>query len=256
MLFRIPDTISPTNHHSLEMSRPLLRPLRSCRNPLLPSSRCSQRTFLPSVTASISRNQQHLRQPALRSHSPNHRAYHSHHHPDPPPHEYTNSQTTILTAALKHVPSLGFTRDALTLGARDTGFLDVSIQLLPRGEFDLILFWLASRRGLVRAAVEQKGLLAESQSLSVEDKTKALIMERLRMNSDIRHQWQDVCESKRRKERNKSNKKPKPTGSSAHVHAVEHPALPLRTARPLLRYPPSSGRHLRRCVLVYEASLR
>ncbi|OJJ02539.1 hypothetical protein ASPVEDRAFT_42033 [Aspergillus versicolor CBS 583.65] len=174
------------------MSRPLLRPLRSCRSPLLSSSRCSQKTFLPSITAPISRNQQHLRQPALRSHSPNHRAYHSHHHPDPPPHEYTNSQTTILTAALKHVPSLGFTRDALTLGARDTGFLDVSIQLLPRGEFDLILFWLASRRGLLRAAVEQKGLLAGSQSLSVEDKTKALIMERLRMNSDIRHKWQDA----------------------------------------------------------------
>ncbi|OJJ59749.1 hypothetical protein ASPSYDRAFT_131610 [Aspergillus sydowii CBS 593.65] len=174
------------------MSRPLLRPLRSCRNPLLSSSRCSQKTLLPYITAPISHNQQHLRQPALRTPSPNHRAYHSRHHPDPPPHEYTNSQTTILSAALKHVPSLGFTRDALTLGARDTGFLDVSIQLLPRGEFDLILFWLASRRGLLRAAVEQKGLLAGSQSASVEDKAKTLIMERLRMNSDIRHQWQDA----------------------------------------------------------------
>ena len=185
----------PTNDHSLEMSRPLLRPLRSCRNPLLSSSRCSQKTLLRYITAPISHNQQHLRQPALRTPSPNHRAYHSRHHPDPPPHEYTNSQTTILSAALKHVPSLGFTRDALTLGARDTGFLDVSIQLLPRGEFDLILFWLASRRGLLRAAVEQKGLLAGSQSASVEDKAKTLIMERLRMNSDIRHQWQDVCSS-------------------------------------------------------------
>ncbi|KAL4868609.1 hypothetical protein BDV12DRAFT_169394 [Aspergillus spectabilis] len=176
------------------MARPLLRPLRSCRNPLLPYSYSTKISFLPTITTPISHQQHHLRQPTLRSHLPNHRPYHSNNHPDLPPHEYTNSQTTILSAALKHVPSHGFTKDALTLGARDTGFLDVSIQLLPRGEFDLILFWLASRRGLLRAAVEQNGLLSKQNSalVSVEEKTRALIMERLRMNTDIRHQWQDA----------------------------------------------------------------
>lgn len=121
------------------------------------------------------------------------RKYHSTHQPTPE-HEYTNSQTTILTTALRHVPQLGFTRDALTLGARDAGFLDVSVQLLPRGEFDLILFWLASRRGLLRAAVDN-GLFQKKngpRELSVEQKTKMLVMERLRMNADVRHQWQDV----------------------------------------------------------------
>ncbi|GES61060.1 ubiquinone biosynthesis protein coq9 [Aspergillus terreus] len=120
------------------------------------------------------------------------RPYHSTLHPDPPPHEYTNSQSTILTAALRHVPDHGFTKNALTLGARDAGFLDVSVQLLPRAEFDLILFWLASRRGLLRARVENDHLLDSSDDASVDDKTKTLIMERLRMNADIRHQWQDA----------------------------------------------------------------
>ncbi|KAL5336075.1 COQ9-domain-containing protein [Aspergillus crustosus] len=176
------------------MARPLLRPLRSCRNSIRSVSSYSTHPSLLSIVTPISHHHSSLRQPTLRSHLPNHRPYHSSHHPDLPPHEYTNSQTTILSAALNHVPSHGFTKDALTLGARDTGFLDVSIQLLPRGEFDLILFWLASRRGLLRAAVEQKGLLSgqDSAFVSVEEKSRALIMERLRMNTEIRHQWQDA----------------------------------------------------------------
>ncbi|KAL6239140.1 hypothetical protein BDW75DRAFT_236837 [Aspergillus navahoensis] len=175
------------------MARPILHSLRACRNPVFSFSfSCSrQKSNLTTVTGFC--QQPHLHQPAaLRSCLPIHRPYHSRHHPDLPPHEYTNSQTTILSAALKHAPSHGFTKDALTLGARDTGFLDVSVQLLPRGEFDLILFWLASRRGLLRAAVEQNGLLSAAILTSVEDKAKALIMERLRMNKDIRHQWQDA----------------------------------------------------------------
>ncbi|KAL4934036.1 uncharacterized protein BDV17DRAFT_73163 [Aspergillus undulatus] len=184
------------------MVRPLLCPLRTCRNPLLSPRQSSQISLLSTIAASTS----NLRQPAIRikSHLPTrtasqsqqtHRPYHSIHHPDLPPHEYTNSQTTILSAALTHVPAHGFTREALTLGARDTGFLDVSIQLFPRGEFDLILFWLASRRGLLRAAVEQKGILgdeSESTLVSVEEKTRRLIMERLRMNGEVKHQWQDA----------------------------------------------------------------
>ena len=122
------------------------------------------------------------------------RLYHSQHHPDPPAHAYTNSQTTILSAALNHVPEHGFTLQSLTLGARDVGFLDVSVQLFPRREFDLILFWLASRRGLLRDRVEN-GLLGseEGSGRSVEEKIKTLLLERLHMNAEIRHRWQDVC---------------------------------------------------------------
>eukprot|EP00136_Aspergillus_niger_P001843 XP_001390968.2 ubiquinone biosynthesis protein coq9 [Aspergillus niger CBS 513.88] len=120
-------------------------------------------------TTTTFRSIQH--QPCLRTTTtPSIRPYHSIHHPTPT-HEYSNSQTTILSSALRHVPTHGFTRDALTLGARDAGFLDVSVQLLPRGEFDLILFWLP---------------------LSVDDKIKVLIMERLRMNVEVKEKLQDA----------------------------------------------------------------
>ncbi|CAG7919802.1 unnamed protein product [Penicillium olsonii] len=128
------------------------------------------------------------------------RTYHSNLHPRLPDHEYTNSQTVILTAALNHVPTHGFTKESLALGARDTGFLDVSVQLLPRAEFDLILFYLASRRGILRAKVEEGGLfrrLAAEKGkdvfeLSVEERVRGLLLERLRMNSEVKHVWQDA----------------------------------------------------------------
>ncbi|GLB04865.1 ubiquinone biosynthesis protein coq9, mitochondrial [Aspergillus tubingensis] len=149
-------------------------------------------SLLTSKPTTTLRTIQH--QPRLRTTTtPNIRPYNSIHHPSPP-HEYSNSQTTILSSALRHVPTHGFTRDALTLGARDAGFLDVSVQLLPRGEFDLILFWLASRRGLLRSKVENDALLQSSQqgAQSVDDKIKVLIMERLRMNVEVKDKLQDA----------------------------------------------------------------
>ncbi|KAJ5334164.1 uncharacterized protein MYU51_004643 [Penicillium brevicompactum] len=128
------------------------------------------------------------------------RSYHSTLHPRLPDHEYTNSQTVILTAALSHVPIHGFTSKALTLGARDAGFLDVSVQLLPRGEFDLILFWLASRRGILRGKVEEGSLFRRIAGekgkdvfeLSSEERVRGLLMERLRMNKEVKDVWQDA----------------------------------------------------------------
>lgn len=121
------------------------------------------------------------------------RPFHSQFHPRLPTHEYTNSQTAILTAALEHIPAHGFTKEALIRGAHDVGFLDVSIQLFPQQEMDLILYWLASRRGLLRGKVESGGLFEGlPSSASVDDKVKILILERLRMNRDVIHRWQDV----------------------------------------------------------------
>ncbi|BCR83027.1 uncharacterized protein ACHE_10429S [Aspergillus chevalieri] len=118
------------------------------------------------------------------------RNYHSENHPSTPPqeNEYSNSQLTILSAALAHVPRHGFSRDALILGARDSGFLDVSVQLLPRGEFDLVLFWLASRRGLLRDVAEK----LKGKEMGVEKKVRCLVMERLRMNEMVKTEWQGV----------------------------------------------------------------
>lgn len=150
----------------------------------------------PITISRLNPRKQSIRQPSTPL-----RPYHSTLHPRLPDHEYTNSQSAILTAALPHIPSHGFTLEALTLGARDAGFLDVSVQLLPRAEFDLILFWLASRRGILRAKVEEGALFTrvaaetgrDAASLSVEEKSKILVLERLAMNKDIKGQWQDVC---------------------------------------------------------------
>lgn len=121
------------------------------------------------------------------------RSYHSRFHAPLPTHEYTNSQSTILAAALEHIPEHGFTKDALIMGARDMGFLDVSIQLFTRQEMDLVLYWLASRRGLLRAKVQNR--LFEAKQMSVDEKIKTLVIERLRMNGPIIHRWQDVCQT-------------------------------------------------------------
>lgn len=152
----------------------------------------------PSPSLGSSNNNKHTTKKTPST--PSIRTYHSPLHPRLPPHEYTNSQTAILTASLPHIPTHGFTLAALTRGARDAGFLDVSVQLLPRGEFDLILFWLASRRGLLRGKVEEGGLFAQAEpqaqkgtELSVEEKVKILVLERLRMNADVKGVWQDVC---------------------------------------------------------------
>lgn len=165
---------------------------------LLRSSPSTTLRSQSTLTTTLQHHQPHTSTPAPRT-IPK-RLYHSTLHPRLPDHEYTNSQTAILTSALPHIPAHGFTRAALTLGARDAGFLDVSVQLLPRGEFDLILFWLASRRGLLRAKVEEGALLqrlagelgVDVAALGVQEKCKLLVLERLRMNESVKGQWQDV----------------------------------------------------------------
>ena len=132
------------------------------------------------------------------------RSYHSTFHPDTPfpANAYTPAQSTILSAALFHVPKHGFTAHSLTLGARDAGYLDVSLQLFPRGgEIELVLFWLGSRRCLLREKVEKGEIFprpseeegeTHNKELSTEEKVEILILERLKMNEGVIHQWQDV----------------------------------------------------------------
>ena len=64
------------------------------------------------------------------------RSYYSDQHPQPAP--FAPAETAILSAALAHVPRHGFSATALQQGAKDAGYLDVSVQLFPRGVFDLI----------------------------------------------------------------------------------------------------------------------
>ena len=90
----------------------------------------------------------------------------------------------------------GFSLKSVTLGARDAGYLDVSLQLFPRGgEAELVLFWLASKRGELRSRVEvgdSSGGEGNAEGLSVDEKVRMLIVERLMMNEEIIRHWQDV----------------------------------------------------------------
>src|SRR5579871_3970571 len=78
--------------------------------------------------------------------------YHSYDHPSPPP--YPPAETAILSAALPHIPTHGFSDKSLVLGARDAGYLPISLNLLPRGVFELVMFWLVSRRLGLKEALD------------------------------------------------------------------------------------------------------
>lgn len=118
--------------------------------------------------------------------SPSIRTYFSVYHPDPRP--FPPTQERILSAALDRVPQYGFTEDALTLGAKDAGYLDVTVQLFPRGVFDLISYHLITSRLALKDTVQFPG----AANLGLTSKVRSLAMARLRANKDIIHQWQGV----------------------------------------------------------------
>ncbi len=117
------------------------------------------------------------------------RPYYSKHHPDPPP--FPDAQEKILSAAMRHVPIHGFALKALAEGAKECGYLEVSIQLLPRGDFDLINYHLVTQRLALKHRVQSP----EDSRFGVGQKVRSLTLERLRANKNIIHQWQGVRSS-------------------------------------------------------------
>jgi ubiquinone biosynthesis protein COQ9 len=114
------------------------------------------------------------------------RTYYSIHHPDP--HPFPQTHEKILSAALDRVPQYGFTEEALTMGAKDAGYLDVSVQLFPRGVFDLIDYHLVTQRLALKNNVQ----FPDNARLGLGSKVRILAMARLRANKKIIHQWQGV----------------------------------------------------------------
>lgn len=109
--------------------------------------------------------------------------YHSYEHEELPP--FAPTQTEILSAGLALVPELGFTHDALTQGARDAGYRDISVNLFPEGVFALVQYHLATQR--LALASKQ---IQQDQSIAL--KVKELAIERLHANTPIIHRWQEV----------------------------------------------------------------
>lgn len=118
---------------------------------------------------------------------PSARTYHSYDHP-PPPGPFNETERALLSAAYAHVPQHGFTLEALALGARDAGYLDISTNLLPNGTFDLIRWHLVTRR----EALVEKAKELEAAGTRTGEKVFALTWERLMGNREVLGQWQEV----------------------------------------------------------------
>ena len=114
------------------------------------------------------------------------RMYHSEYHPEPP--HFPDAQERILSAAMRHVPIHGFSSKAMAKGATESGYLEVSMQLFPRGVLDLINFHLVTQR----LALKDRVQFPDDSKLGVGQRVRTLALDRLRANKDIIHQWQGV----------------------------------------------------------------
>ena len=113
------------------------------------------------------------------------RSYHSYEHEAPPP--FNPTEDAILSAALSHVPTYGFTTTALTQGARDAGYLDISTNLFPTGAFSLVNYHLVTQR---LALAKHSASLQPGTEITANIKTLAL--RRLHANTPIIHRWQEA----------------------------------------------------------------
>ncbi|RYO75633.1 hypothetical protein DL764_010358 [Monosporascus ibericus] len=132
------------------------------------------------------------------------RPYHSHDHP-PSPGVFNAAENAILSAAYAHVPEHGFTQRALSLGARDAGYPDISTNLLPEGSFGLIRYHLVTQREALapkskeifnsNAATTLTSRIGDAASAThweVSDKVERLTWERLLGNRGVNHRWQEA----------------------------------------------------------------
>ncbi|GAW17888.1 hypothetical protein ANO14919_073550 [Xylariales sp. No.14919] len=119
------------------------------------------------------------------------RHYHSYDHPAPAG-IFNASEQAILSAAYKHVPEHGFTQHALSLGARDAGYLDISTNLVPNGPFGLIRYHLVTQREAL--APRREAIFSEdaSAATTVPARVERLTWERLLGNRDVNHRWQEA----------------------------------------------------------------
>lgn len=116
------------------------------------------------------------------------RTYYSIYHPEPSP--FPPIQSQILASALRTVPRLGFSQDAILAGCRENGYREASIQLFPRGVYDLIHYYLVTQRLSLKDRVQ----FPDDQNLGLTRKVKTLTWARLQANADtqvIEH-WQDA----------------------------------------------------------------
>jgi hypothetical protein len=122
--------------------------------------------------------------------------YHSYDHPSSPP--YSPTAQLILSAALKHVPISGFSTHSLRAGAQDAGYLSTSTNLFPQGAFDLVAYYLVTRRLALQDLVNdtENGYAKEwtEKKTGVGARVRRLLLDRLRMNAEsgVTLKWPEV----------------------------------------------------------------
>ncbi|KAK0713827.1 COQ9-domain-containing protein [Lasiosphaeria miniovina] len=122
------------------------------------------------------------------------RAYHSYDHPAPAG-PFNEAEEAILAAAYRQVPEHGFSPEALAIGAREAGYLDISTNLLADGPFSLIRWHLVKQREALAArktVLFPDGATIDNKPVSVSAKVEALTWERLLGNVDIVGRWQEA----------------------------------------------------------------
>ncbi|KAE8449954.1 hypothetical protein EG329_007093 [Mollisiaceae sp. DMI_Dod_QoI] len=119
------------------------------------------------------------------------RTYHSYDHP-PPPGPFSPQETSILSAALPHIPSHGFTLTSLSLGAKDVGYIDASTNLFPQGPFALVHYHLMTQRLGLSSKTDILATGEGEKPLGIGAKVKKLTWERLMANKNIVHRWQEA----------------------------------------------------------------
>ncbi|KAL8823391.1 MAG: hypothetical protein Q9191_005900, partial [Dirinaria sp. TL-2023a] len=113
------------------------------------------------------------------------RQYHSYEHDNVRP--FSPTESAILSHGIAHVPTKGFHVDALTCGARDVGYQDVSVNLFPAGAFALVNYHLLTQR----LAIADSGLPNMDKN-DVALNIKELVLRRLHGNKPIVHRWQEA----------------------------------------------------------------
>ncbi|CAI6334646.1 unnamed protein product [Periconia digitata] len=116
--------------------------------------------------------------------------YHSSQYSQPPP--FAPAESAILSAAMSHVPNVGFTIDALKLGARDANYLDASTNLFPRGVFDLVNYHLVTQRLALKDTVQFPPEGENGKKLGIGSKIRTLALARLRANEPVIDKWQEA----------------------------------------------------------------
>ena len=111
--------------------------------------------------------------------------YHSKYLPQVP--EYTALQTAILGNALKQVPDHGFSDKSLILGARESGYLEITHSIFPKGPFEIARFHLVTSREKLSQSVDELVDIERTDKKLIQ-----LLIKRLELNIPIIDKYHEV----------------------------------------------------------------